>query len=141
MVSDIKPVCFISSSTEDMDKAIKIEEFLERLGYEATTSQSSFNPQMTLVENLKGAISKADSVILMVPSDSSNAKSREDMFLGIGVIVGMNKPLLTLAQKDNQMPLPYNLSSSLYLSYEPGQIESRFRIIGNWAMKTAPVAV
>ena len=138
---DIKPVCFISSSSEDLDKASKIEAFLEREGIEATTWKNSFFPGMTLVENLKGAISKADSVILMIPSNGSNAKSREDMFLEIGVIVGMNKPLLTLAQKDNQVELPYNMSSSLYLHYEPNQIESSFRYIRNWAMQATAVAL
>jgi len=132
--------CFISSSPEDVDKAVKISEFLEKEGIDTITWQNSFFPGLTLVENLRNAVSKADFVVLLLPSNYNEIQTEQNdanPLFEMGLIVGMGKPLLTLVKKNSYVQLPSDLASIMYLQYEPQKVESSFRNIKNWVLHSS----
>ncbi|MCW3110671.1 MAG: hypothetical protein JWQ09_5177 [Segetibacter sp.] len=126
--------CFISSSSEDLEKANKIRQFLEKEGVDVQTLQNSFFPGLTVVENLQNVASKVDFVIFLLPSDNGKINQlNANLFFEMGLISGMGKPFLLLIDENSDTRLPSDLSSIMYLRYEPQNIESSFRFIRNWA--------
>jgi len=128
--------CFISSSVEDLDIAKEISYHLQKEGIEAATwANESFIVGMSVPENLQNVISNSDFVIFIVPSEKTERNSnRENLFFEMGIIVGMGKPLLTLVRADSKIHLPSDLSSMLYLRYDPTNKETSLKHIRNWAI-------
>lgn len=126
--------CFISSSSEDLEKANKIRQFLEKEDIEVQTLQNSFFPGLTVLENLQNVVSKVDLVIFLLPANKGKIdQPNANLFFEMGMIAGMGKPFLMLIDKNSNTRLPSDLASIMYLTYEPKSIESSFKFIRNWA--------
>ncbi len=133
--SQKKLQCFISSSSEDIEIAEKIKYFLESEEIQTIIWKDAFYSGMTIVENIRNTISNVDFVILIIPTfyNLQSPKTRENIFFEMGIITGIGKPLLTLVSEDATMHLPIDLSSIMYLKYDPRKIDLIFRNIRNWA--------
>ena len=125
--------CYISSSSEDLPVARQISDFLSKDGIEVVTWNKTILHGMTALENTQSSILKADFVIAIIPPGGINSQHRQNLFFELGIIVGMGKPLLTLVRADSHTDLPSDLSSIMYLKYEPNDLHQSLRYIRNWA--------
>jgi len=129
---DRKLKCFISSSAEDLEHVHKIQEFLSQENIESLIWSDSVYPGMSVFEVLQDTLTKADFVIVIMPSTGR----RENVIFELGYIMGMGKPLLTIIKDEPEFNIPTDLAGIMYLRYKSDQIESIFHYLKNWISKS-----
>lgn len=123
--------CFVSFSNENTQEATKIVKFLEGDGLQVATNQDTYVAGLSIREKLQSTIEKSDFVVFIVPN---NSDAQKYWLYEIGIIVGIGKPLLALVDKSVKTQLPSDLSSIMYLTYDPQNVEASFGTIRKWAL-------